>query len=96
MSSVINRFLIPGVRVKLQLPEKKKKRKVNQKEVVQITFQKEPVAKCALVQFTSISEGCKTGPKESLQSQTPETTFVMIVWLKIDIIWKNLLTLIVF
>lgn len=26
MSSVINRFLIPGVRVKLQIPEKKKKK----------------------------------------------------------------------
>ena len=73
------------------------KKNNNQKEVVRITFQKEPVAKCTLAQqFTSISEGYKPGLKDSLQPQTPDTTFVMIVRLKIDIIWKNPLTPIVF
>lgn len=35
------------------------------------------------------SEGDKAGPEENLQHKIPEMTFVLIVCLKTDIIWRN-------
>lgn len=93
MGSVINRPFILGIRGSIMITCLKKEK---QKEMVQITFQKEFVAKCMLVLAEIHVYKWGSWKRKSLHTQIPEMTFVIIACFTTDIIWKNSVILIVF